>query len=434
MKRNCSLLVYFLFCIPFVFAETIDCEKVTTFLNKKQTQIAHLNLQDPDYIPLHFLLSKDIVTELNTFKNEVIPFFTECPTITFSELINKYDELTSCVKLKHDSLAWLSKNVHLIFYNKALFEYQLKNEEDANYFLDRSLQYNETFPDAILLKLNKLLDKNLFETCLSLLNTLYYETELDREQEKQAIIFTDKFYEKLYKTGDSLVKSEHAAEALQLFEILEIFCQNLPTSYCNDDYYHGVLRSKTGIYESYLAIAKVAEKRSNPKIAEHFYQYAKEYLEANPHLKGYEPPEEAEVKEVKEAKKVKVIEVVKVDKEVKEVKEIKEIKETKETKEVKKVSEIKEVKAVKAVAEVEEIKEVKEVVANSESVEPQLSAKEIQEKYDKLVLQALALTIKESFSESYRLFSEAKKLEDCKCIKIDFRVDLMLKELLKIIQ
>ena len=354
-----------------------------SFLNKKESQIVHLNLQDPDYIPLHYLLSKDIITELNTFKNEVIPFITECPTITFSELINKYDELKNRVQLKHDSLAWLSKNVHLIFYEKALLEYQLNNEEDAKYYLDRSLQYHETFPDAILLKLNKLLDANLFESCLSLLNTLYYETELDREQEKRAIIFTDKFYDKLYKTGDSLVKSEHAAEALQLFEILEIFCQNLPTSYCNDDYYHGVLRSKTGIYESYLAIAKVAERRNNPKLAEHFYQYAKEYLEANPHVRGYEPREEREVKEVKGVK---------------------------------------------------EVREVKEVVENLERVVPQVSAKEIQEKYDNLVLQALGLAIKENFSESYRLFLEAKKMGDCNCIKTDFRVDLMLKELVKIIR
>jgi hypothetical protein len=363
LKRSCCFLIFFLFCSQFIFAKKIDCEKITSFLNKKEVQIEHLNLHDPDYISLHYLLAKDIIQELKEFRNEVIPFFTECSTITFNELINKYDELVNNVQLKHDSLAWLSKNVYLIFYEKALQEYQLKNEEDARYFLDRSLQYNDTFPDAVLLKLNKLLDVNHFEACLSLLNTLYYETQLDRKQEMQAIEFTDKFYDKLYKTGDSLVKNEHAAEALELFEILEIFCLNLPTSYCNDDYYHGVLRSKTGIYESYLAIAQVAEKRKNSKIAEHFYQYAQEYLAANPHVSVY----------------------------------------------------------------------VSEEVVETRHAASLDSSKEIKEKYDKMVLQALALCIKDEFPEAYKMFLEAKKLEDCYCFDKDFRVDLMLKELKKIV-
>jgi len=382
LKRYWRFLIYFFLYNPFLFAETIDCEKITSFLFEKETQIELLNLNDPDYIPLHYLLAQDIIIELNQFRKEVIPFFTECPTITFSELINKYDELRNSVQLKHDSLAHLSKKVYLIFYERAIYEYQLNNEADAAYYLDRSLQYNDTFPEAILLKLNKLLDANHFEACLLLLNTLYYETDLDREQEKQAILFTDKFYNTLYKTADSLVRNDHAAEALERFEILEIFCQNLPTAYCNDDYYHGVLRSKTGIYESYLAIAKVAEKRNNPQIAEHFYQYAKEYLEANPHL-GVGGGEVREVREVKEVK---------------------------------------------------EVGSVMGDVRKNENIELQWSSKEMQEKYDKLVLQALALAIKENFLESYRLFLEAKKLENCNCIKTDFRVELMLKELLKVMR
>ena len=279
MKRHYFIFFILIFCNPSLFAQKSDCELITNFINQKKTQIEHLNLYDPDYIPLHYLVAKDLVKELKKFKEDVIANYSECETITFSELINKYDELHSSLQQKYDSLDGLSKNVYLLFYEKSLYEYHLNNEEDGKYYLDRSLQYAPTFPNAILLKLNKLLDKNLFNECLSLLNTLYYETEMNEEQEQQAIVFTDMFYDKLYKTGDSLLKNEHAAEALQLFEILEIFCQNLPTAYCNDDYYHGVLNSKTGIYDSYLAIAKVAEKRENSQIAARFYQYAQEYLD-----------------------------------------------------------------------------------------------------------------------------------------------------------
>ena len=278
LKPNKLIFLSLFFYSQLLFSQSIDCKKTVDFLNEKKSQIEHLNLQDPDYIPLHFLVAKDITKELAQFRTEVIPYFTQCEEITFSDLINQYDELRNNLQLKQDSLSWLNEHIYLIFYERALYEYRIHNEADAEYLLQRCLQYNDTFPDAILLKLNKLLEKNSFEACLSLLHSLYHETQLDRAQEMQAIEFTAQFYSKLYNTADSLVKMEHAAEALTLFEVLERFCLNLPTSYCNDDYFHGVLRSKSGIYESYIAIAKVAENRGNTAIAEHFYQYAQEYL------------------------------------------------------------------------------------------------------------------------------------------------------------
>jgi hypothetical protein len=383
LKPNKYIFLYFLFYNSLIFSQNFDCENAISFLTQKEIQIAQLNLHDPDFIPLHYFVSQDIIKELKHFRNNEIPYYSECKLFTFNEMINKYDVLYHSVQQKQDSLAWLNRNVYLIFYEKALYEYQLKNDEDGKYFLDRALQYNPTFTNAILLKLNKLLEEKQFNECLSLLNTLYYETEMNEEQEKQAIKFTDRFYDKLYKTGDSLLKKEHAAEALKFFEILEIFCQNLPTSYCNDDYYHGVLNSKTGIYDSYLAIAKAAEKRGNMQIAAHFYQYAQEYLDNNPHLKHYEP---------KHKEKNVVI------------------------------------------LQYEEENKAQPVVIESvaiPSAPSTSSSKEIKDRYDSLVLQALGLCIKEDFSASYKMFTEAKKLEECRCFPSDFRVDLMIRELEK---
>jgi len=397
LKLYPLFFVCLFFFSPLVFSQNADCEKTVSFLSKKETQIAHLNLNDPDYIPLHYLVAQDILKELKQFRNDVIPFYSECNEITFSELINKYDTLHSSIQQKYDALARLNNKVYFLFYEKALYEYNLNNNDDGKYYLDRSLQYNATFPNAILLKLNKLLDKNRFEECLTLLNTLYYETEMDDDQEKQAIVFTDKFYDKLYKTGDSLLKIEHAAESLKLFEVLEIFCQNLPTAYCNDDYYHGVLSSKTGIYDSYLAIAVVAEKRGNLQIADRFYQYAQEYLQNNPYLENYEPKQV-----VVAEKKEPVIEPV--------------------------FSPVEEELVVEQI-----VTTVSIPVDISKPVAIEPTPKELKEKYDKIVLQALALCIKEDFSASYSMFLEAKKLENCRCFGTDFRVDLMITELSKIL-
>jgi len=420
LKHSSLFLISFFFYCSLVFSQNADCDKVALFLEAKEKQVANLNLQDPDYIPLHYLLTQDIIKELAQFRKEVIPYFSECKTITFSELIDRYDEINNSIVRKYDSLIVLNDNVYLLFYEKALYEYQLRNEDDGDYFLQRSLQYHATFSNAILLKLNKLLSKNLFKESLSLLNTLYYDTQLDAEQEKEAIEFTDRFYEKLYHTGDSLLTMEYAAEALELFEILEKFCQNLPTSYCNDDYYRGVLSSKTGIYESYLTIAKVAEQRGILSISEKFYQYAQEYLENNPHLKNFEP---------KARKTVEKLEPIVEQKELSNNEKIPYSlhatipKDTVVENVAIPVGITSEVVVSQALEE--------NTTVDLEEKMPKFSPKELKEKYDTLVLQALGLCIKEDFTTSYKMFLEAKELEDCRCFPTDFRVDLMLKELEK---
>jgi hypothetical protein len=422
-------------------AQNTDCEKVISFLNEKESQIEHLNLYDPDYIPLHYLLAQDILKKLETFKNEEIPHFISCFQFNFNQLIDKYDNLYQLAQQKYDSLAVLNKKVHLIFYRKALLEYQFKNEIDGNYFLQRSLQYNETFPNALLLKLNKLLQKSCFEECLSLLNTLYYETELDDEQEKEAILFTDIFYDKLYRAGDSLIKLEHAAEALELFEILERFCLNLPSAYCNDDYYHGVLRSKTGIYESYITIARVAKERGNPNISAQFYKYAQEYLDANPHLRKYEGKVVTDVTEIERTKEKRVTEnttVANVSM-VPEVANVPQVSQLSKQPPEKKAPTTTIIEKKETITEIKtpEVKEIAEPVVEVASVsyeQKKVSAEEIKNQYDKLVLDALALCIQEKFKESYNQFLEAKKLEECNCFKTDFRVDLMLNELSRFIR
>ena len=73
------------------------------------------------------------------------------------------------------------------------------------------------------------------------------------------------------------MKNDRSAEALEVFLALEQFCTNMPSGYCNDDYYRGILRSREGVYESYLSIAREAERRHNYEMARKFYLYAEEY-------------------------------------------------------------------------------------------------------------------------------------------------------------
>lgn len=55
----------------------------------------------------------------------------------------------------------------------------------------------------------------------------------------------------------------------------------MPSNYCNDDYYKGIIRSKTGVFQSYIKISRVALTRGYPDIAENFYEYARDYEQTN---------------------------------------------------------------------------------------------------------------------------------------------------------
>ncbi|MDD4395002.1 MAG: hypothetical protein PHQ33_03845, partial [Bacteroidales bacterium] len=151
----------------------------------------------------------------------------------------------------------------------------------ANYYLDRAIQYNPLLTDALILKLKLLFIDNEYDKCIELIHVLYNDAPLKREHENQLSDFTDHFYDELFQLGDSLIHIGHAADALPVFETLENFCHDMPSAYCNDDYYRGIIRSKTGVYESYLTIAKVAYEKKNYEIAYKFLDYADSYLTEN---------------------------------------------------------------------------------------------------------------------------------------------------------
>ena len=180
-----------------------------------------------------------------------------------------------------DTLEKQKEVIDEIFYQSALEESYFKNWENCYYFVNRSLEYNPLNANSLLLKLELLYQDSIYAECLSHLERLYSKSQLTEEQEKKAMDFTAKFYDKLYSIGDSLVRIDKSAEALEIFQILEVFCLNMPSSYCNDDYYHGIIRSKTGVYESYLEIAKIARERKHYDIEVRFIQYAQEYADAN---------------------------------------------------------------------------------------------------------------------------------------------------------
>ncbi|MBR4218371.1 MAG: hypothetical protein IKR71_04925 [Bacteroidales bacterium] len=253
-----------------------------SLLEDIRLRVSQLNNSDPELISLHYLFAGDLQKELKRFNDNELPYlYDHISASDYYALLRHYDRVSYYARNVRDTLNERRQKVDSLFYVLAVNEMMFDNRQEAEYYTDRALEYNRLNPDALLLKVNLLYDKNQYNECLDLIHLLYNEVVLDREHEMQISDFTILFYNKLYSTGDSLVKMGHSAEALEVFTTLEQFCHNMPSNYCNDDYYKGILRSKTGVFNSYLAVAEAALRRGNADMARLFWEYALQYKETN---------------------------------------------------------------------------------------------------------------------------------------------------------
>ena len=257
----------------------IDCLKFEENLQKIEQKLQKINTVDPDLIPLHYFFILDIEKELQQMQENDIPHLQECPQLDFHQTIERFDDLSFKTKNFKTILADQKRRVDVLYYREAEQMLLFGHRDSAWYDLGRALQYNPTQPDALILKAKLELGEEQFESCVATIHVLYNDATLTREHESAIADLTQELYNALYFRGDSLLQNEHEAEALELFRILETFCHNMPTSYCNDDYYKGIIRSQAGVYQSFLKISEVARKRGNEEIAESFLEYARQYQE-----------------------------------------------------------------------------------------------------------------------------------------------------------
>ena len=243
--------------------------------------MGELDYEDPEIVSLHYLFLQDILKQMDKVGGELNRTLARSPKTDFYAVKREFRRLTYKAEELNEKLTAAKNQVDNTFYLRAVEEMAFRDTVRAMYNLERALQYNPLNPDAMLLKCKILLAQKQFQPCVDLIHKVYTETTLTDEQEMAVSDFTLVLYDRLYSHGSELVKSGRAAEALEVFLALEHFCNNMPSGYCNDDYYKGIVLSREGVYESYLSIAREAEKRGNHEMSRKFYQYAEEYLRKN---------------------------------------------------------------------------------------------------------------------------------------------------------
>lgn len=462
IKKTTLFVLFFSFSIILYSQGGWTCDSAAQFLNKIEKKIAHFQPEDPELITLHYLFALDNKKELEQFYSEIIPSLSHCDQNYYYQLIEQYDRLTKTNSIFLDSLSKQKDRVDYLFYQMGYHEFKLKNYEHALYHVDRSLEYNPLYGDPLLIKLEILFHYKQYKECLDILNILYYDIDINVEQEKKIIDFNSRFYDQVYHLGDSLVIEDRATEAFKLFGILETFCHIMPSGYCNDDYYHGILRSKSGVYESYLKIASVARERKNFEMEKRFLQYAQDYLNENPEIADQGKPQPSEqlsysTPEAKPFFNTSVspgeITVTAVNPPIQTlpnpvVEENRSQSQpnthtaSPDAPTVREGDKKEETATVLAAPQMflnqkEEKKENQKVentpneITQTPVEEPVDPMKEYK-KYQDLILEGLVMCINEEFEEAYQKFSAAKALESCDCFELDARVDIFLRELKKL--
>ncbi|MBR4918203.1 MAG: hypothetical protein IKZ52_03195 [Bacteroidales bacterium] len=255
----------------------IACDSVTSVFRHWEERIASLNYEDPELINLHYLFLQDIQKEIHRFQERDLPKLHYCLQLDYYGTKADFQKVQYKANRAEAVLSERKALVDRMFYERAKEDLAFLDTINALYNLDRALQFNKYQPEALLMKARLKLAQKSYQESVDLIHLLYTQAELNDEMEMAVSDFTLELYEELYQVGDNLVKNNRSAEALEVFLALEQFCTNMPSGYCNDDYYRGILRSREGVYESYIAIAREAELRHNHEMARKFYQYAEEW-------------------------------------------------------------------------------------------------------------------------------------------------------------
>jgi hypothetical protein len=278
-------ILLILLLLPVVFElqaqKPVPADSLPAMFQRWDNRLNELEYEDPEIVSLHYLFLQDILKEMDKIAPQLNTTLARSPRMDFYATKQAYVRVRSKAERMNEIFAARKAQVDQDFYLRAVEEMLFRDTNRAMYNLERALQYNPLNPDAMLLKCKILLAQRQYQSCVDLIHKVYTQATLTDEQEMAVSDFTLVLYDQLYTHGDELVKNGHAAEALEVFLALEHFCNNMPSGYCNDDYYKGILRSREGVYESYLTIAREAEKRGNKEMAKKFYQYAEEYLRKN---------------------------------------------------------------------------------------------------------------------------------------------------------
>lgn len=244
-----------------------------------------------------------IVKKIDLSKTELIPLLDFEMDDILKE-VNRFNELNLVQRLNLSEqdprhIAKRITEINILVGQKQMLLNDYLMHIDQRYIMDaRKSKDSGNISQAIYLY-NKALSYHRYNvTALNELAKLY--CEIGRYAESGEFVKTifsqtypqDDSYDKCRETGDLLYKriinqgndmlvAQSYAQSIRIFENANVFCDSIREPICNGSHHAGIIKAKTGIYNSYLSVINKALKGNLYNIAQNYLSEAHKYQQQN---------------------------------------------------------------------------------------------------------------------------------------------------------
>ncbi len=250
------------------FIESIGLSKSyrQTFANI-QNRIEKIDLENVEMLSLYDFELCEIEESLDIYYQrkpwESLPLSTNRAEEMKNAFIGVVELIANTRQALDKSLTMLDK----LFYRKGL-EYYGKNNNKANYYFYKSIEENGFFTPAYYMQAKIQFDKHNIDSAHKLVEEALANTWPDFESKKQLIHLNNVIYQYRINTAKEHIQNQDYNYAIAELNLADSFC--LVATGVSCDKSTEVLRkqAKTGLYHSFIAVAKRALQTKSLPLSE----------------------------------------------------------------------------------------------------------------------------------------------------------------------
>jgi len=252
-----------------------------SILSNAEIKIKKIDPAEVDRIPLFNIWIdelNDLITEMTNKDYQDDLKLESYDPISFISRTNKLSEQIKILqsKLKNDL-----GQMDVIYYERAVDFLKKYNYEEAEVYLDKTLQFNTLYFPAHLMKAKMHLRKGEPGESVEIIKFIDEKIEISQAERNILSELGDDVVKYYLTAAEELIMQDNNNEALDAIVKAEGFCNTIPGIDCPQQIFEIKSKAKYGIFKSYLQIATKAMAIVNYDFAEDYIQKASEYHRNN---------------------------------------------------------------------------------------------------------------------------------------------------------
>ncbi len=167
--------------------------------------------------------------------------------------------------------------VDSLLYEWALIEYEKGNTSKSKQLWERTLAYNPMHVPAHIALAEMELEEGLQEKAMNRLKSYMGRIKPASVWTDMALDFSSKMFEEQITSAKDLMEDGRYLDALKQLDVLEDFCMEIQLWVCPESLFETIQLAHTGMYNSYLSVARRAYQSANYAFAETYATSAGNY-------------------------------------------------------------------------------------------------------------------------------------------------------------